>query len=159
MAQQTLDLTWIQNLTPNTRKSIGELWGQDSWSSVHRSLFFFFHCFVTLSQGYPKKEKFIVCVYRYIYVLYCMLYIVIYCKYIYNIYYNILYVVYCNILLYIYILYIVCVSVYIYIYQKQHIYICCCSVAKLCPTLSDPRSMPGFSVFHRLPEFAQIHVH
>ena len=95
MAQQTLDLTWIQNLTPNTRKSIGELWGQDNWSSVHKPLFFFSHCYVTLSQGYPKKEKFIVCV---------------------------------------------CVCIYIYIYIKQHIYICCCSVAKSHPTLSNPEA-------------------
>ena len=38
---------------------------------------------------------------------------------------------------------------------------CCCSVAKLCPTLFNPRdcSMPGFSVFHCLPEFVQIPVH
>ena len=37
----------------------------------------------------------------------------------------------------------------------------CCSVAKLCLTLFDPKnySMPGFSVLHHLPEFAQIHVH
>ena len=38
---------------------------------------------------------------------------------------------------------------------------CCCSVAKLCPTLFNPRdcSMPGFSVLHYLPEFVQIPVH
>ena len=37
----------------------------------------------------------------------------------------------------------------------------CCSVAKLCLTLYDPMdcSMPGFSVFHYLPEFAQTHDH
>ena len=37
----------------------------------------------------------------------------------------------------------------------------CCSVAKLCLTLCDPLdcSTPGFLVLHRLPEFAQIHVH
>ena len=35
---------------------------------------------------------------------------------------------------------------------------CCCSVAQLCPTLCKPMdcSMPGFSVLHHLPEFAQI---
>ena len=35
----------------------------------------------------------------------------------------------------------------------------CCSVSKSCPTLSDPMdcSMPGFSVLHCLPEFAQNH--
>ena len=37
----------------------------------------------------------------------------------------------------------------------------CCSVAKLCPTFWDPVncSMTGFPVLHRLPEFAQTHVH
>ena len=36
----------------------------------------------------------------------------------------------------------------------------CCSVPKLCPILCDPRdcNMPGFPVFHCLPEFAQTHV-
>ena len=39
--------------------------------------------------------------------------------------------------------------------------LCCCSVAKSCPTLYDPMdcSMPGFSVLHYLPEFVQTHVH
>ena len=34
-------------------------------------------------------------------------------------------------------------------------------VVQLCPTLCDPMdcSMPGFSVLHFLPEFAQTHVH
>ena len=39
---------------------------------------------------------------------------------------------------------------------------CCCSVAKLCPALSDPMdcSTPGSSVFHwSLLEFPQSHVH
>ena len=38
--------------------------------------------------------------------------------------------------------------------------ICCCSIAKLCPTLRDPVdcSTPGFLVPHHLPEFAQVHV-
>ena len=37
----------------------------------------------------------------------------------------------------------------------------CCSVAKLCLTLSDPMyySMQGFPVLHHLQEFAQTHVH
>ena len=37
----------------------------------------------------------------------------------------------------------------------------CCSVSKSCPTLCNPMdcSMPGFPVFHCLPEFAQTHVH
>ena len=35
------------------------------------------------------------------------------------------------------------------------------SVAQSCPTLCDPmnRSMPGFPVYHQLPEFTQTHVH
>ena len=39
--------------------------------------------------------------------------------------------------------------------------ICCCSVDKLCQTLCYPMdcSTPGFSVLHRLLEFAQTHVH
>ena len=39
--------------------------------------------------------------------------------------------------------------------------LCCCSVAKLCPTLCDPMncSMPGFPSLHCLLEFAQTHVH
>ena len=38
---------------------------------------------------------------------------------------------------------------------------CCCSVAKLCPTLCDPmnRSNPGFPVLHYLLELAQTHIH
>ena len=38
---------------------------------------------------------------------------------------------------------------------------CCCSVAKSCLTLCDPMncSMPGFPIFHYLPEFARTHVH
>ena len=38
---------------------------------------------------------------------------------------------------------------------------CCCSVAKLCPTLWDPVicSTPSFPVLHCLSEFAQTHVH
>ena len=42
-------------------------------------------------------------------------------------------------------------------------YVCCCfcSVAQPCLTLCDPMdcTMPGFSVLHYLPEFAQTHVH
>ena len=36
----------------------------------------------------------------------------------------------------------------------------CCSVAKLCPTLCNPVdcNMPGSSVLHYLPEFAQIYI-
>ena len=35
------------------------------------------------------------------------------------------------------------------------------SVAQLCPTLCNPMdcSMPGFPVYHQLPELAQTHVH
>ena len=38
---------------------------------------------------------------------------------------------------------------------------CCCLVAQLCLTLCDTVdwSTPGFPVLHRLPEFAQTHVH
>ena len=38
---------------------------------------------------------------------------------------------------------------------------CCCSVAKSCPTLCDPVdcSTPGFPVIHYLPEFAETRVH
>ena len=38
---------------------------------------------------------------------------------------------------------------------------CCCSVAKLCPTLCNPMncSTPGFPVLHYFLEFAQTHVH
>ena len=38
---------------------------------------------------------------------------------------------------------------------------CCCSVAKLCPTLCDPTDCrkPGFPILHYLPKFAQTHVH
>ena len=38
---------------------------------------------------------------------------------------------------------------------------CCCSVAKLCQTLCDPRdcSTSGFPVLHHLPELAQTQVH
>ena len=38
---------------------------------------------------------------------------------------------------------------------------CCCSVAKLGPTLCSPKdcSMPGFPVLHYFLEFAQTHVH
>ena len=47
----------------------------------------------------------------------------------------------------------VCVCVCVCVY--------CCSVAKLCPTLSDLMdvSVPGSSVLHYHPEFAQTHVH
>ena len=36
-----------------------------------------------------------------------------------------------------------------------------CSVAKLCPALSDPmdRGTPGFPILHYLPKFAQTYVH
>ena len=39
--------------------------------------------------------------------------------------------------------------------------ICCCLVAKSCPTLCNPMncSTPGFPVHHQLPELAQTHVH
>ena len=42
-----------------------------------------------------------------------------------------------------------------YLFDLKNSY---CSVAQSCPTLCDPMdcSMPGFSVFHHLPEFAQL---
>ena len=45
--------------------------------------------------------------------------------------------------------------------QQRDFKICCCSVAKLYPTLCDHMncSMPSFPVLHYLPEFAQTHVH
>ena len=38
---------------------------------------------------------------------------------------------------------------------------CCCSVTDSLPALRDPMdcNVPGSSVLHYLPEFAQIHVH
>ena len=41
------------------------------------------------------------------------------------------------------------------------LWICCCSVAHLCPALCDPIdcSTPGFPVLHHLLELAQTHVH
>ena len=45
--------------------------------------------------------------------------------------------------------------------RKIHVLcICCCSFAKLCPTLCNPVdcTMPGFPVLHHLLEFAQTHV-
>ena len=43
---------------------------------------------------------------------------------------------------------------------SQETICCCCSVAKLCPTLRNPMdcSMPGFPVLHYLLEFAQTRV-
>ena len=41
------------------------------------------------------------------------------------------------------------------------IIICCCLIAKSCPTFHNPMdcSTPGFPVPHHLPEFAQVHIH
>ena len=59
---------------------------------------------------------------------------------------------------YIYIVY-VCVCVCVCVYTSLCEY--CCSVAKMCLTLSNPMkcSMLGFPVLPYLLEFAQIHVH
>ena len=48
-----------------------------------------------------------------------------------------------------------------FVHTKTCIHICCCSVAKLCLTLCDTMdcSMPGFSVLHCFPKYAQIYVH
>ena len=49
--------------------------------------------------------------------------------------------------------------------KEQHLTgrapLCCCSVAKSCPTLCNLMdcSTPGLPVFHHLLEFAQVHVH
>ena len=45
--------------------------------------------------------------------------------------------------------------------QKVYFKMCCCSVAKPCPTLSNPMdcSTLGFPVLHHLSVFAQVHVH
>ena len=47
-----------------------------------------------------------------------------------------------------------------YIIQVELLMFYCCSVAHWSPTLCNPMncSMPGFSVLHYLPEFAQVHV-
>ena len=44
--------------------------------------------------------------------------------------------------------------------QKMLCCCCCCSAIQSCPTLCDPMncSMPGFTVLHYLPEFAQTRV-
>ena len=41
------------------------------------------------------------------------------------------------------------------------LFVCFCSVSQSCPILYDPRdcSMPGFSIYHQLPELAKMHVH
>ena len=45
--------------------------------------------------------------------------------------------------------------------HDAHTVVCCCSVAKSCPTLWDPMdcSTSGSPGLHHLPELAQIHVH
>ena len=45
--------------------------------------------------------------------------------------------------------------------STQRLPCCCWSVTQACPTVCDPAdcSMPGFPVFHCLPEFAQTQVH
>ena len=54
-------------------------------------------------------------------------------------------------------LYIANVHVHTHFFVHKY---CCCLVAKSCPTLCDPIncSMPGFPVFHYLPEFVLTHV-
>ena len=58
---------------------------------------------------------------------------------------------------------ITCKELLAHLLPNKHLIMLCCyrSVAKLCPTVCDPMdcSMPGSSVLHCLPEFAQIHVH
>ena len=45
--------------------------------------------------------------------------------------------------------------------SNWHFHLCCCSVAKSCPTPFDSMdcSTPGFPVFHSLLELVQIHAH
>ena len=52
------------------------------------------------------------------------------------------------------------VSVRVFL-NEISIWISCCSVAQLCPTLCDPMnySTAGFPIIHHLPGFAQTHVH
>ena len=52
-------------------------------------------------------------------------------------------------------------SLDVYIVSPFGLVCCCSSVAQSCLTLCYPMdcSMPGFSVLHCLPEFAQTHVH
>ena len=48
----------------------------------------------------------------------------------------------------------------LYLYKYKYLF-SCCSVTQLCPILCSPIDcrMPGFSVHHCLPEFAQTHAH
>ena len=47
-----------------------------------------------------------------------------------------------------------------FLQEPFNIKLCCCSVAKSCTTLCNTMdcSMPGFPVYHQLPELAQTHV-
>ena len=49
----------------------------------------------------------------------------------------------------------------IYYLRSSLCSLCCCLIAKSCPTLCDPmnRSTPGLPVHYQLPEFTQTHVH
>ena len=46
-------------------------------------------------------------------------------------------------------------------FKLRHLHRGHCSVTQSCPTLCNPMngSMPGFPVYHQLPELAQTHVH
>ena len=48
-----------------------------------------------------------------------------------------------------------------FLIKTTEVFACHCSVIQSCPTLrsSVDCSMPGFPVFHHIPEFAQTHVH
>ena len=52
-------------------------------------------------------------------------------------------------------------AIYCYLAYLTLMKSCCCSVTKLCPTLSNPMdcSTPGFTVLQYLLEFSQSHVH
>ena len=53
------------------------------------------------------------------------------------------------------------VYVCVFMYVCTYVCVCMCTVTKSWPTFCNTMdcSMPGFPVFHCLPEFAQIHVY
>ena len=55
----------------------------------------------------------------------------------------------------------ICFPFIMYMPLKYLDFSCGCSVTKLCPILWDPMNtnVPGFTILHYLPEFAQTHVH
>ena len=55
---------------------------------------------------------------------------------------------------------LVCFVAFIALDSSLSLHVCCCSVAKLCPTLCDPMdcSMLDLPVLHYLLEFTQVHI-